>query len=715
MKASRWKLVAALAIGTFVGWLAFTGRVRETRLQAQPPGEAGRKNAIKEAPPDRPEQNASDLGVAKNLQPLDPIPKHFNEFFDFYCIACHNDTTAKAKLSLESMPFDLTNEAWVRVHDQIAAGEMPPRKSEQPTAAERTRVLRSLDESITKTLTARHDQEGRVSLRRLNRREYDASLHDLLGISLPLKGMLPEDNPIRGFDTVSRGLQTSAAHFLAYQRAADRAIDESLPDAPFKSLVKRWTGREYVLSLFPVYRPMIDPFSNLDGDAFVLFAQLYGDQSMRTPDPTIPGRYRIRVGVHAVNSGGKPLTMRICKNLDRFQVEKGGHIIDIRNVYPGPSQVFEYEADLMFEASNRFVYFESLDLPIFPEFEKTRGAKGKEPLEQGFSGPGLAFDWAELTGPLNVEVGSQRLFGDLPREPYMPNGEPAPNNWRAWPLVGGEFSKYPIRARSANPKADADRLIRAFLPLALRRPAREEEAKHYVDFAHKVLDQGTPFEEAMRAAYKAILCSPHFLTYPEPPGPLDDYAVAARLARYLWSSVPDAELYSAAASKTLTKPEVLRAQTERMLKDPRSKRFAQGFSDQWLDLGKFLDMKPDELYVEYDEMLSWSMPMETRKYFDEILANDLSISTFFHSDWTFLNARLAKHYGIPELDGEELRKVALKPEYHRGGVITQASILKLTTNASYTSPIKRGAWIMDRMLGKTPPPPPPGPVEDAHG
>lgn len=144
-----------------------------------------------------------------------------------------------------------------------------------------------------------------------------------------------------------------------------------------------------------------------------------------------------------------------------------------------------------------------------------------------------------------------------------------------------------------------------------------------------------------------------------------------------------------------------------MLADPRSRRFVRDFTDQWLDLGRFLEMKPDDLYVENDEMLMWSVPEETREFFARVLAEDLPAASFLDSDWTMLNERLARHYSIDGVVGMELQKVSLKPEHRRGGVITQASFLKMSTNASYTSPVKRGAWVLERILGTPPNPPPP--------
>ena len=221
------------------------------------------------------------------------------------------------------------------------------------------------------------------------------------------------------------------------------------------------------------------------------------------------------------------------------------------------------------------------------------------------------------------------------------------------------------------------------------------------------MDQGEDFDEAMRAGYKAILCSSNFLYYIESPGKLDDYAIAARLARLLWSSMPDEELFAAAERGELSTANGLRAQTERMLGDRKAERFIRTFTDQWLNLAGFLDMAPDGIYVEYDAMLAWSLPQETRAFFREMLEKDLPVSSVVQSDWTFLNERLTQHYGLPPMQGVQLRRTALAPDSRRGGLITHGSILKMTTNASYTSPVKRGAWIMERIVGLPPDPPPP--------
>ena len=230
------------------------------------------------------------------------------------------------------------------------------------------------------------------------------------------------------------------------------------------------------------------------------------------------------------------------------------------------------------------------------------------------------------------------------------------------------------------------------------------------------LDKGTTFAEAMLIGYKAVLCSPHFLILTErvneaaPTGKtaLDDYAIASRLSYFLWSSLPDDELIALAAKGELKKPEVLRKQVDRLLNDPKSRRFTANFAGQWLDLRNINATSPDpQIYGEFDDFLFWSMPRETQMFFEEILRNDLSVTDFVHSDWTFLNERLAQHYGIHGISGGELRKVKLPPECHRGGVLTQASIMKVTADGTRTSPVLRGKWVLDRILGQPPSPPPP--------
>ena len=211
----------------------------------------------------------------------------------------------------------------------------------------------------------------------------------------------------------------------------------------------------------------------------------------------------------------------------------------------------------------------------------------------------------------------------------------------------------------------------------------------------------------MRAGLKMALCSPRFLFLTERPGKLDDFALASRLSYFLWSSMPDEELLEAARRGGLSQPDVLHGQVERMLKSPRAAAFTENFLGQWLNLRQINFTTPDkQLYPEFDDFLEWSMVRETHLFFEELLGHDLSLLNFVDSDFTMLNERLARHYGIAGVEGLKFRKVALRPENHRGGVLTQGSVLKVTANGTTTSPVVRGVWVLDRILGKPPKPPP---------
>ena len=255
---------------------------------------------------------------------------------------------------------------------------------------------------------------------------------------------------------------------------------------------------------------------------------------------------------------------------------------------------------------------------------------------------------------------------------------------------------------------DAEKLLRDLLPKAFRRPVIEGEEKPFVELVASSLESGQSFEASLRAGIKAVLASPKFLYLREANGTLDDYALASRLSYFLWSTMPDDELMALARSGELHTPSVLRSQVERMLQHSKAKAFTENFTGQWLSLRDIDATTPDKaLYPEFDELLKWSAVQETQRFFDELLKEDLSVRNFVDSDFTMLNGRLATHYGIPDVHGVGIRKVSLKPEYHRGGLMTQASVLKVTANGTSTSPVLRGVWVLDRIMGQPVSPPPP--------
>ena len=641
--------------------------------------------------------------------PVSAEPKP-EKFIETYCLKCHDSVSKKGGADfgdLAALPGNF--DSWVRLFDRVEKKEMPPAGSRAPGEAERTAFLKSLRENLHTVSRAAQEREGRTPLRRLNRAEYQNTLHDLLGVTTDVRSLLPEDSVVGGFDKISGGLETSATHLVRYLEAADRALADALPLAPYPAepIRVRQTGREFFDSRPKLNREGMAPFVRFEGGSIVLCATLYKHGSVATVPTPVAGRYRIRASVGAVRNAGKPIPVIMGKmSSDRFAHEKLEHLIDIQDAPGEGRRVLEAVANLN---GHEQIYLEGLGLPFFHDMSKKRDQK---PVGDDEPIPGLALEWIELEGPLDAGYGLRTLFGGLPRVPNRflaatMAGQKINDSWQKWDA--NEFEKPDNRLRlvTRDPKGDASRLIRAFVPRAFRRPVPEATLDGYVRIATEALDRGVPLDEVLVRAYKSVLCSPDFWMLVEKPGRLDDHAIASRLSYFLWDSMPDEELLAVAARGELSKPGVLRALTERLLKHPKSARFAESFTGQWLELRKIHDMKPDAMYVEYDDLLAWSMPAETRRFFEHVLANDLPASSFFQSDWSVLNERLARHYGLPKLEGMELRRVSLPAGSPRGGIVTHASIMKLTTNATYTSPVKRGVWVLDRLLGTPPSPPPP--------
>ena len=309
-------------------------------------------------------------------------------------------------------------------------------------------------------------------------------------------------------------------------------------------------------------------------------------------------------------------------------------------------------------------------------------------------------DWLEIEGPIDPfpQPGYRTLFDDLPLKRAV-----------AW-------NQNSLQVVSGNPQEDAARLMRSRLPMIFRRPVDETLTSYFTGIAHAQLDAGKSFQEAMIVAYTAAFCSPHFLylyeplrdVSPENRTKLDDYALASRLSYFLWSSTPDAALLQLATERQLHKRDVLHAQVERLLKDPRSRKFTENFAGQWLNLRDINATTPDpRVYGEFDDFLFWSMPLETTHFFNDVLTHDRPLTEFVDSDWSYLNQRLAQHYGISDVDGGQLRRVPLPADSHRGGILTQASIMKVTADGSRTSPVLRGKWVLEKLVGLPPDPPPP--------
>jgi mono/diheme cytochrome c family protein len=346
------------------------------------------------------------------------------------------------------------------------------------------------------------------------------------------------------------------------------------------------------------------------------------------------------------------------------------------------------------------------------------------PLAQPDGIPGVAFQWLEVEGPLadsDADAGYRALFGDLPLRglgrdetggvtlQIVPPPDAQPESAGGRGRAGQRTQDVAVEVVTAEPRKDAERLLRGFMARAYRLPVEEAHVRRFLELFDQQFALGHGFARSLLSTYTAVLASPSFVYVQEVPGKLSDYSIATRLALFLWNSAPDAELRSLAAAGRLSNPEVLKAQTERLLNDPKSRRFIEAFTDYWLDLRKIDDSSPSTtLYNDYelDDPLKLAALEETRLFVQELLSKDLPARNIISSDFTFVNERLATHYGLPGVSGVKMRRVTLTKDSVRGGLMTQASVLKVTANGTTTSPVLRGVWIMERILGFQAAPPP---------
>jgi len=649
--------------------------------------------------------------------------KIIRPFLEKHCIDCHDKDEAKGDLRLDSLPTDFrdpkTVEVWTHVHERLRDGEMPPKKKPQPDAAQSQAVQRWLAQQIRANATRS------TVIRRLNRIEYENTVRDLLNLPwLDVKVLLPPDAESHGFDTVAEALDISYVQMARYLETAEVALELAVattPEVPESKTSRDWPqnmgwwwARAGIGAGVPLTEDGPDP----------IWDSTTGKVRVGTDVKTLPPLKAIGVFFHA--DPASPLSMesgklrirvpgvyRISLSAYAFDWDKG----ELRPAKAArPFQITTATRSLgFFDAPQDKPAVVSLTTWLnanesfsFNPVSLVHGA-GLKNGAADITRPGVALEWAEIEGPLNTQwppISHQRLFGDLPLEEWK-------KEWKTdRPPYKRPGKLYTVVSHA--PLVDAERLLRDFARRAFRRPPVEEEIQRYLAFARAKLDANASFEEAMRTAYKAILCSPDFLFLHSEPGPPDNYALAARLSYFLWSSTPDDELVRLAADGTLHRPEVLRAQTERLLADTKAQRFIENFTGQWLKLRDINATQPDrQLYPEPEfesDVASYaidSMVEETRLFFAAMLRDDLSVTSVIDSDFALLNEPLAKIYGIDGVTGAALRHVKLPPGSHRGGILTQAAILKTSANGTTTSPVTRGVWVTTRLLGRPVPPPPP--------
>lgn len=611
-------------------------------------------------------------------------------FFAEYCNRCHGAEKQKGDFRLDTLSRDfragLDTELWVEVMDRINSGEMPPEDEPYPSDEAVAKVVGWLGERIKEGERARMAKRPKVAHYRLSREEYANTVLDLLGVPYDPKapGEMSEDPIWHGFQRIGSELTLAPSHVEKYLAAARQVLEIAFPEKQQESRVWRkdaleldWPNRSK--------RKLLEERGILDEVRLLMWPNY--DWPHAEPAhvnyPMPPGLYRARMQLSgiATKDGRAPHVKVYSKQLDRVLFEsdilapenepvivefetflQGKISVKVSNAIAGPSN-----AGRAGRPTNQYV------------FTRLSDPRSRSPWQRKLTDdegnalyPLLIFDWIEWEGPIVTEDSVRKREAFLAKEPT-------------------EVS---------------ERLPR-FAEAAWRRPVTEAEIAPYLGIVEAELAAEAKFSEAYKTGLLAVLASKNFYYLAEGSADerrdtLNDFELASRLSYFLWNSMPDAELLAA----NLGESAELKKQLARMLADPKIARFTQSFPRQWLQLDRVGEFPPDsKLYPDYDQWLENSTVMETTGFFAEVFEKNLPIREFLDSDWTILNPRLARHYGMEIRDSKfEIRK--LRPEDHRGGILTHASILSLSSDGTRHRPVHRGVWVSEAIFGKTPNPPP---------
>lgn len=641
-------------------------------------------------------------------------------FLKKYCFRCHNQQQQKGEFRLDTLARDFadakTAQQWDEVISRMNSGEMPPEDEPQPSPEELGKVVDWLSARSREGQAARMARRGPVAHYRLSRNEYQNTIYDLLGVYYDVNrpGVFNQDPLWHGFDHIGSMLSLSPSHVEHYFKAAEDILEAANLGKPVKSK--------------SAHKEVLDLRKFEDGELEEIQARLKvlgNDKPMRYliwPGGRMPalnsnwlardaasGLYRARIQVSGLPG--------LNGDLPHLTIRGGGKgavktVFDADVVTPEDKPVvLEFETHLAMPAA----------LTIFNE---CAGEFDPQKANKMF---GNATVLGSLKETSLLTPTAYKLFTEDGRAIYPM----LLVDWIEWegPLVTDEMQARRTAIYPANPKVKNVDEIRSCLKTLARRAWRrlvsDDEIEPYVQLTTGELDAGEKFDSAYKAALVGILTSSRFY-YLQEGSPevsrerVNDWELASRLSYFLYNSMPDDELFAAAASGTLHEPEELRRQLRRMFDDPKFARFLDSFPYQWLRLHQVGMFPPNpKLYPDYDAWLERSMVQETKLYFREMFRQNHSLREFLDSDWTMLNARLRHHYGMPPAEEADFRRVALKPDDHRGGLLTQASVLMLTSDGQRHRPVHRGVWLSEAIFHRTPPSPPPNveplepPPEDA--
>ncbi len=616
------------------------------------------------------------------------ISTSVHEFLSSHCRDCHAGDTHEGGFAIDELSNELSDPAvfarWELIFDRVRKQQMPPPDAEQPSASE----IQSFVRSIGRPLYDVHRQSKSTVLRRLNRREYQNTLNDVFGTNIDLESSLPEDARAHEFDNVGDALGLSMVHLQCYMDAAKKVLDTTIANdlAPPKSeTITAWykDTRE-------AERHVGTAWKQLDDGSMVRFSGGgYPSGMIRDTSVNQAGRYRIRVTGFAYQSD-QPIVFSVGGT--SFMPGSEQPIYGYFQVPPNQPTTVELEA-----------WIEPRYMITIEPYGISDAGQVRKSGPDAYNGPGLAIGEVTLEGPLVDSfplAGHGLIFDGINRREVQSSN---PRDRRR----PGQRLEFEIV--TDDPFATATMSLRRVAQATFRRPVVDADLIPYVRLFSDQMESGESIEQSLRTSIIAMLCSPRFLFLEEPAGRLDDFAIASRLSYFLHRTLPDEALMLAAASGQLSDPNELRRQTERLLSEPKSERFVVDLTDSWLDLREIDFTAPDvKLFPEFDPFLRYSMPLETRAFVRDLIESNLPIANLVDSDFAMVNNRLAEHYKIDEVEGVEIRKVKLPAGSLRGGLLSQASILKVTANGTNTSPVVRGAWVMERIEGLTPPPPPPG-------
>jgi hypothetical protein len=587
---------------------------------------------------------------------------HIRPLLEKYCFACHGPDMQTEGVRVDQETGGITvrkNRAmWGRVSKMLKFGSMPPEDEAQPSSSERATLVAWLDQTLTFLDCAKQDDPGRVTIRRLNRLEYHNTIRDLFSLDLDPTRKFPSDDVGEGFDNIGDVLSLPPLLFEKYMDAAEEVS---------RAVVIAAGGANTRTSRFPADKFALEGAARRSGETISMASQ---GTATTTVKAAIAGDYQLLVTAGAQQAGGE---------VAKLSVKVNGKPVEILEITASHRKMEEYLVKVTVPVGDHRVSLSFINDYYNP--------KDPDPANRDRN---MFLRWVDWNGPMRVDPAS------LPE-----------SHQRIVSVRPGE---------GLSIEQAAARVLEPLMRRAFRGPVADQQVKRYAALVQLAMDQEETYERGLQVAISAILVSPRFLFRieggegaddPTRVRLLDDFELASRLSFFLWSSIPDEHLLQLAQKGQLNRTSVLRGEIRRMLADPRSQSLVDGFATQWLNLRNLESASPNPDMFPFDDQLRSAMQRETELFFTAVMKDDRPVTDFLDGRYTFVNEQLAKHYGIEGVEGDEFRRVSLEG-HPRAGVLTQASILTITSDPTRTSPVKRGKWIMENILGAPPPDPPAG-------